>query len=134
MATPNCGTCVVSFRVTCYMFTIVPTYLFSHVHFSLSSLHQLEQLANLQQSLSSFAIFSFLMWLLLLMPCPLIGPFIFRDLGYLYQLVDPGQVLCAGLILPCRSFRPLSMILCRMAFCLSGKVVALHLDNRTAKF
>ena len=47
------------------------------------------------------------MWLLLLMPHPLIGPFNFRDLGYLYQLVDPGQVLCAGLILPCRKFRPL---------------------------
>ena len=27
-----------------------PTQLFSHVHFSISSLHQLEQLANLQQS------------------------------------------------------------------------------------
>ena len=49
--------------------------------------------------------FLFLMWLLLLMPHPLIGPFIFRDLVYLYQLVDPGQVLCAGLILPCMSFR-----------------------------
>ena len=24
MATPNCGTCVISFRVTCYMFTILP--------------------------------------------------------------------------------------------------------------
>ena len=51
--------------------------------------------------------FHFLMWLLLLMPCSLSGPFIFRYLVYLYQLVDPGQVLCAGLILPCRSFMPL---------------------------
>ena len=25
------------------------------------------------------------------------------------------------------------MMLCRMAFCLSGKVVALHLDNSTVK-
>ena len=47
------------------------------------------------------------MWLLLLMPCPLTGPFVFRDLVYHYQLVYPDQVLCAGLILPCRSFRPL---------------------------
>ena len=45
------------------------------------------------------------MWLLLLMPPQLIGPFIFRDLGYLYQLVVPDQVPCVGLILPCRSFR-----------------------------
>ena len=49
--------------------------------------------------------FHFLMWSLLLMLHPLIGPFIFRDLGYLYQLVVPGQVPCLGLILPCRNFR-----------------------------
>ena len=45
------------------------------------------------------------MWSLLLMPHPLIGPFIFRVLGYLYRLVVPGQVPCLGLILPCRNFR-----------------------------
>ena len=45
----------------------------------------------------------------------------------------PDLVLCVGLILPCRSFRPVAMMLHRMAFCLSGKVVALHLDNSTAK-
>ena len=28
MATPNCGTCVMSFRVTCYMFTILPPFIF----------------------------------------------------------------------------------------------------------
>ena len=50
--------------------------------------------------------FHFLMWLLLLMPHPLTGPFIFKDIVYHYQLVDPGQVLYEGLILPCRSFRP----------------------------
>ena len=48
--------------------------------------------------------FHFPMWLLLLMPDPLIVPFIFRHLGYLYQLVVPGQVPCLGLILPCRNF------------------------------
>ena len=49
--------------------------------------------------------FHFLMWSLLLMLHPLIGPFIFRDLGYLYQLVVHGQVPCLELILPCRNFR-----------------------------
>ena len=39
------------------------------------------------------------------MPPQLIGPFIFRDLGYLYWLEMPGQVPCVGLILPCRNFR-----------------------------
>ena len=50
--------------------------------------------------------FHYLMWLLLLMSCPLTGPFIFRDLVYHYWIVDPGQVLYVGLILPCRSSRP----------------------------
>ena len=84
-----------------------PTHLFPHVHFFLSSLHQLEQLSHLQQS-----------------PIPLQFPlpdvfiatdamathwvFFFRDLVYLYQLVEPGQILCVGLILSIRSFRPLS--------------------------
>ena len=48
--------------------------------------------------------FHFLMWSSLLMPHPLIRPFIFRDLGYLYQLVVPGQGPCVGFILPCRNF------------------------------
>ena len=92
---------------------------------------------------------------------PLIGPIIFWDLIYHYQLVDPDCILCAGLILPCRSFRqspqhciewlsaylvrwlPCTSItallqtvtptLHRMAFCLSSKVVALHFNNSTAK-
>ena len=81
-----------------------PTQLFLHVHFSLSSLCQLEWLAHLQQSAVPLQ-FPFLMWLLLLMPHPLIGPFIFRALGYLYWLVVPGWVLCVELILPCKSFR-----------------------------
>ena len=81
-----------------------PTQLFSHVHFSLSSLHQLEQLSNYNKVLFHCT-FHFLMWSLLLMLHPLIGPFIFRVLGYLYQLVVPGQVPCLGLMLPCRNFR-----------------------------
>ena len=32
-----------------------------------------------------------------------------------------------------QELQAISMILCRMAFHLSGKVVALHLDNNTAK-
>ena len=66
------------------------------------------------------------------MPCPLIGPFIFRDLGYFCQLVVPGQVLSVGLI-PLQELQAVVMMLCRIVFCLSGKVVALHLDNSTAK-
>ena len=72
-----------------------PTHLFSHVHFSLSSLCQLEWLSHLQQSPVPLQ-FHFLMWLLLLIPCPLIGHFIFRGLVYFYQSVDRDQVLCVG--------------------------------------
>ena len=59
-----------------------PTQLFSCVHFSLSSFRPLEQLAILLQS-PLHCNFHFLMWSLLLILLPLIGPFIFRDLGYL---------------------------------------------------
>ena len=45
----------------------------------------------------------------------------------------PGQVPCLGLILPCRNLQAVAIMLCRIAFHLSGKVVALHLDNSTAK-
>ena len=32
-----------------------------------------------------------------------------------------------------QELQPVAMMLCRMAFLLSGKVVALHLDNSTTK-
>ena len=71
------------------------------------------------------------MWLWLLMPWPLIGPFIFRDLVYHYWLVDPDEFLYVGLIL--QELQTIAMMLHRMAFHLSGKVGTLHLDNSTAK-
>ena len=96
--------CVIQRDILCVYHS--PTHLFLHVHFSLSSLHQLEWLAHLQQSPVPLQL-CFLMWSLLLMSHPLIGFFIFRDLGCLYQLVVLDQALCVGLILPYRSFRPL---------------------------
>ena len=88
----------------CYMFTILPPIYFLVFIFPFPPYINWNSylIYNRAQFLCNF---HFLMWLLLLMQCPLIGPFIFRDLVYLYQLVDPGQVLCVGLILPCRSFR-----------------------------
>ena len=73
------------------------------------------------------------MWLLLLMPCPLIGSFIFRDLDYLYWLVVLGRVLCVGLILPSRSSRPLPW--CYIGWPSVYLVRWLHyiLDHSTAK-
>ena len=79
-----------------------PTYLFLCVHFSLSSLHQLEWLAHLQQipvplqfPLPDVVIASNAM--------PTHWAFYFQG----SQLVVLGQVLSAGLILPYRSSRPL---------------------------
>ena len=104
MATPNCGTCFMSFRVTCYMFTILLTNYFLVFIFPFP--HYVNWNSYLICNGAQFPCnFPFLMWLLLLMPHPLIGPFIFRVLVNLYQSVDSGQVLCAGLILPCRSLR-----------------------------
>ena len=109
-----------------------PTQLFSHVHFSLSSLCQLEQLAKLQQS-----------------PVPLQFPlhdvviaadatpthwaFYFQGSG-LPLLVSgawSGSLCRAHIAL--QQLQAVAVMLHRMAFCLSGKVVALHLDNSTTK-
>ena len=123
MATPNCSDCGMSFRVTCWLLnTLLLTFqlcinwngylICSRVWFP-CNVH-------------------FQIWLLLQMPCPHIWPFIFKDLVCHYQLVGHGLVPCVGLILPCRSFRQLPWF-CIDFFHLSGKVVALHLDNSTAK-
>ena len=50
-------------------------------------------------------------------------------IGY-WLLVEPGLVLCARLILPCKDSR---LMLCKMAFWYSGKVVTIHLNNSTAE-
>ena len=72
------------------------------------------------------------MWLLLQMPCPLIGPFSFRVLVCHYQLVDSGLVLCTMCIALLEP-QAIAMMLHRIVFHLSHQVVALYLDNSTAK-
>ena len=106
MATPNCGTYVQSFRVTCYMFTILPPIYFCVFIFPFPPYINWNGwlICNRAQFLCNF---HFLMWLLLLMPYLLIGLFIFRDLGCLYWLALLGQVPCVRFILPCRRSRPL---------------------------
>ena len=132
MAIPTCDTCAMSFRVTCYVFIILPPNYFHVFIFPFPPYINWNSwlICNRAWFLCNF---HFPMWLLLLMPHPFIGPFIFRDLGYLYWLVVPGQVLCVGLIIALQELQVVAMILHRMAFHLSGKVVALHLDNCTAK-
>ena len=109
-----------------------PTQLFSHVHFSLCSLHQLEQLAKLQQS-----------------PVPLHCPlpdvviatdatpthwaFYFQGSGLPLSVSGAWSGSLARAHIALQELQAVDVMLRRMAFCLSGKVVALHLDNSTAK-
>ena len=109
-----------------------PTQLFSHVHFSLSSLHQLEWLSTLQQS-----------------PVPLHFPlpdvviatdatpthwaFYFQGSGLPLSISGTWSGSLSRTHIALQEPQAVAIMLCRMAFCLSGKVVALHLDNSTAK-
>ena len=109
-----------------------PNHLFSWVHFSLSSLHQLEWLSQLQQS-----------------PVPLQFPlpdlviatdampnhqaFYFQGSGLPLSVSGPWSGSMCRAHIALQELQVIAMMLHRMAFCLSGKVVALHLDNSTAK-
>ena len=114
------------------MFTILPTQLFSHFHFSLSSLCQLEWLSNLQQN-----------------PVPLHFPlpdvviatdatpthwaFYFQGSGLPLSVSGAWSGSLCRAHIALQELQAVAIMLCRMAFHLSGKVVALHLDNSTAK-
>ena len=129
MAIPNCGACVVSFRVTCQMLTILPPI---YVHFSLSLLCQLEQLSHLQQS-----------------PIPLQFPlpdvviatdampthwaFYFQGSGLPLSVIGPWSCSMCRDHIALEELQAIPMMLHQVAFHLSGKVVALHLDNSTVK-
>ena len=109
-----------------------PMQLFSHIHFSISSLHQLEWLAHLQQS-----------------PVPLQFPlpdvviatdvtpthwaFYFQGSGLPLSVSGAWSGSLCRAHLALQELHAVAIMLCRMAFCLSCKVVALHLDNSTAK-
>ena len=109
-----------------------PTQLFSCVYFSLSSLCHLEQLAHLQQGPVSLEF---------PLPDVAIGTdatpthlaFYFQGSG-LPLLVSgawSGSLCRAHIAL--QDLKAVAIMLCRMAFHLSDKVVALHLDNSTPK-
>ena len=109
-----------------------PIQLLLHVHFSLSSLRQLEWLAKLQQS-----------------PIPLQFPlpdvviatdatpthwaFYFQGSELPLSVSDAwsGSLYRAHIAL--QELQAVAITLCRIVLCLSGKVVALHLESSTAK-
>ena len=109
-----------------------PNHLFSHIHFSLFLLWQLEQLSHLQQS-----------------PVPLQFPlpdvviatdamathwaFYFQGSGLPLSVSGSWSGSMCRVHIALQVLQTVAMMLCRMAFHLSGKVVALHLDNSRAK-
>ena len=109
-----------------------PTQLFSCVHFSPLSLHQLEQLAKLQQS--PFP-------LQFPLPDVVIGTdatpthwaFYFQGSGLPLSVSGTWSSSLSRAHIALQELQAVAVMLRRMAFCLSGKVVALHLDNSTAK-
>ena len=108
-----------------------PTQLFSHVHFS-PSLHQLEWLATLQQSPVP---------LQFLLPDVVIATdatpthwaFYFQGSGLPLSVSGTWSSSLSRAHIALQELQAAVVMLCRMAFCLSGKVVALHLDNSTAR-
>ena len=127
MATLNCGTCVLSFRVTCYMFNILPTNYFLVFIFPFPG-----KLSHLQQS-----------------PVPLQFPlpdvviatdaipthwaFYFQGSGLPLSVSGSWSGSMCRAHIALQKLQAVAMMLHRMAFHLSGKVVALHLDNSMAK-
>ena len=106
--------------------------LFSHIHSSLSSLHKLEWLAQFQQS-----------------PVPLQFPlpdvdiatdatpthwaFYFQGSGLPLSVNGAWSGSLTRAHIALQELQAVVIMLHRMAFCLSGKVVDLHLDNSTVK-
>ena len=109
-----------------------PTQLFSCVHFSLSSLHQLEWLAKLQQSPVPWH-FPLPGVVIATDATPTHRAFYFQGSGLPLSVSGAwsGSLSRAHIVL--QELQAVAIMLHRMAFCLSGKVVALHLDDSTAK-
>ena len=64
---------------------------------------------------------------------PLIRPFIFRGSGLPLSISGAWSGSLSRAHIALHELQAVAIMLHRMAFCLSGKVVALHLDNSTAK-
>ena len=73
--------------------------------------------------------FHFLIWSLLLMLHPLIGPFIFRNLELPLSVSSAWSGSLSRAHTALQQLQAVAVMLSRMAFHLSGKVVALHLDK-----
>ena len=109
-----------------------PTQLFSRVHFSPSSLCQLEWLAKLQQSPVPLQ-FPLPDVVIATDAAPTHWAFYFQGSGLPLSVSGAWSGSMSRARIALQELQAVAIMLCSMAFCLSGKVVALHLDNSTAK-
>ena len=109
-----------------------PTHLFSWVLFSLSSLHQLEQLSHLQQSPVPLQ-FPLPEVVIATVAMPTYWAFSFQGSGVPLLVSRPWSGSICRVHIALQELQAIAMMLHRMAFHLSGKVVAFHVDNSTAK-
>ena len=109
-----------------------PKHLFSCIHFSLSLLHQLEQLSYLQQSPVPLK-FPLPDVVIATDATPTYWAFYFQGLGLSLSVSGSWSGSMCRAHIALQELQSVAMMLCRMAFHLSGKVVALHLDNSMAK-
>ena len=99
----NFTVCAVSFRVTSWFITLPLMYFFLFTFFPHSCFSSRGCLSC--NSVHCPCNFLFLIWLLLPMLFPIIGPFIFRVMGFRSPVLASGLVLCARVILPSKNSR-----------------------------
>ena len=108
------------------------THLFSQVHFSISSLHQLKKLSHLQQSPVPLQ-FPLPDVVIVIDAMPNHWAFYFQGSGSPLSVNGPWSGSMCRAHIALQELQAIARLLHRIAFHLSGKVVALHLDNSTAK-
>ena len=98
MAIHNFTSCALWFRVICWTFITLPIIFFLSFHLSVPALCQFQWFLSCDRVWIPCN-FIFLMWLSLLMLSPIIGPLIFRVLGFPPPVAAPSLVLCTRCIL-----------------------------------
>ena len=127
----NCGNCVVSFRVTCWLFTtLLPTCsLLSFFPFHLSSTRVVISFATEHSSLA----IPFPDVIIATDAMPTHWAFYFQDSGLPLSVSGSWSGFMCRAHIALQDLQAVSMLMCRMVFHLPGKVDALNLDNSPAK-
>ena len=104
----------------------------SSVHFSFSALYKLKWLSHLQQS-PVYLQFPLPDAVTTIDATPTHWAFYFQGSGLLLSVNGSWLDSMCMAHIALQELQTIAMMLCRLAFCLSGKVVALHLDSSTEK-